>query len=219
MKAIVTLCTVVVLLWWSNNVLFAQNSGLHSHISAAVTMSPNAESVSALSIGPLLDIKYAFENIWFIGGQVGVSYVSLDRKSYGKESSVNVGNPILMAGYTNPFSSEHVSTDIAVKAGVPLATFPGTIPDNRITEFNCNNANSAYVDISMATLKVGWASFVSSLSLENNYHSQNSVFIGFDFSLFDRTFQTDFNINIDKPNGIMEETPKPFWGVLLGATL
>lgn len=115
MKTIAKLCVAAcIALGVGSTSSVAQTSGLQSQLSVAVTMSPHAESVSAVSISPLLGVKYAFENNWFIGGHVGVSYVSVDRKSYGTESSFNVGNPILMAGYNTLISSSTLSADVAL---------------------------------------------------------------------------------------------------------
>ena len=62
---------------------------------------------------------------------------------------------------------------------------------------------------------LGWKSYLTSISIENNNYDQNSISIGTDFNLFENEIKTDFNLNIDYPNGFVEKTPKPFWGVVL----
>ena len=64
-------------------------------------------------------------------------------------------------------------------------------------------------------LRLGWNSYLTSISIENNNYDQNSISIGTDFNLFENEIKADFNLNIDYPNGLVEETPKPFWGVVL----
>lgn len=155
-----------------------------------------------------------------------------------------------------------------------MATYPGSIPENRITEFNYNNANSSFgwkdpfiwlmnivplttefdmttkfnkvfsflikaepaylisinsrssqfcfsgilginTNIGITDLRLGWVTFYSSQSLENNINTQNSMFIGTQLNLFRKIYQIDFNVNIDEPNGIIEKTAKPNWGINL----
>ena len=64
-------------------------------------------------------------------------------------------------------------------------------------------------------IRLGWNSYLTSTSIENNNYDQNSISIGTDFNLFENEIKADFNLNIDYPNGLVEKTSKSFWGVVL----
>lgn len=265
---------IILSIFFYSNKSFSQNNGFEYSLNFGFTLTPNGENVSAFSISPLLEVKYFLGKNHFIGGQLGLTYVSLNRNGYENQTSFDIGNPILMAGFANHQLLNNLSADWIFKVGIPLATFPGTLSQNRLTEFNYNNANSSYgwrdpfvwlmnivpivgeanfrysisrnvsfnikaapsylisinsrpsrfalsseiessIDIENLTVRLGWASFYSGLSLENNLHNQNSLFIGCNFDMFNHNFETDFNLNIDRPNGILEETAKPFWGIVI----
>lgn len=58
--------------------------------------------------------------------------------------------------------------------------------------------------------------FISSGNLENNDHNQSSAGIKFSFSSPLGKTSLKTILNIDKPNGISADEPKPFWGVVAG---
>ena len=257
-----------------HSIVLAQTKSFDLRSSIALTFTPYAEDISTTSISPLLILKYNLNKDYYIGTKLGVSYVKLNRKNYGTENSFDIGNLIVSAGIKNAIDFHNIKTDATLNIGVPLATFPGNIPSNRLTEFNYNNANSAYgwgepfiwlmnivpitieantkielnrdlnlllkvepgyliavnsrpsgtaiatnieakYNLGKLNMRFGWKSYLTSISLENNNYDQNSVLIGIDFNVFENEFKTDFNLNIDYPNGLVEKTPKPYWGVVL----
>jgi hypothetical protein len=255
-------------------IVFSQENGLNYDLAVGFTLSPNTEDVSAFSISPKLEIVYGFQNNWNVGASIGLGYLKLNRINYGTESSFDLGNLIISVGKRKINLIANTLFSVKFKAGIPLATYPGNIPDNRITEFNYNNGNSSFgwkdpftwlmniipittefnittqinnefsllikaepaylisinsrpsqfclsgilglnTNIGATELRIGWITFYSSLSLENNIHTQNSMFIGTNMNLFSKIYQIDFNLNIDEPNGIIEKTAKPNWGINL----
>lgn len=255
----------------------AQNKNFTTVLSTAFTSSAKSGDVSALSVSPVIELSYRFDNNWKLSAKAGLSYLSLKRNVNQTESKISLGNTILSLGSENIKFIGEIDIALNINAGIPLATNPGSIPQNRLSEYNLNNANSAfgwrepliwimnivpvsteinltknlngYISINAkfepgylisinsrpsrfslltittlnfnfnpANLEIGWSSFYSGLSLENNNHVQNSVFAGITFKIADKDFGFSFNLNIDKPNGVMEKTTKPFWGVSLGTS-
>ena len=155
-----------------------------------------------------------------------------------------------------------------------MATYPGNIPDNRLVEFNYNNANCAYgwtdphlwsmniipividaqiagvlttdfkYDVNLSPsylvsvnsrpsrvafsataegdysfsgihLRAGAALFVSGLSIENNDYDQHSLWIGSNIRFLDTETRIDLHLNLDQPNGILSQGPKPTWGFVI----
>lgn len=265
--------TLVILIIFSE-IVFPQKKGFNYDLAVGFTFSPKTEDISAFSLSPKLEVVYEFENDWQAGFEIGLSYLRLNRINYGIESSFRIGNPIISFGKSkiNLFANSVV--DFKINTGIPLATYPGNIPDNRLTEFNYNNANSSFgwkdpftwlmnivpvttefnlqtsvtdelsflvkaepaylisinsrpsrfcfsgifglnINTGITDLRLGWVLFYSELSLENNNYSQTSIFIGTNISLFNKVYQIDFNLNIDRPNGITDKTAKPNWGINL----
>lgn len=262
---------------FSSNI-FSQEKGFNYNLAIAFTFSPNTEDVSAFSISPKFEFVYGFKNNWNLGVLAGLSYLKLNRCNYETESSFNLGNLIISAGKSNINLTANTIVAMKIKAGIPLAIYPGSIPKNRITEFNYNNANSSYgweeafvwmmnivpltaefktkikvndklslllktepgflvsinsrpsqfcfssnlglnTNIGVFNLSLGWVLFYSSLSLENNIHTQNSIYIGTQMDLLSKICEIDFSLNIDKPNGIIEKTAKPNWGIKFKTSL
>jgi hypothetical protein len=257
----------------SQMLIFSQTQNFEINAAVGLTFTPAAEDINTISISPLLNIKYNLSEDYFIGAKLGASFVKLNRKNYNIESSFDVANIILGGGIKNLRVYDNIKTDVLLNVGVPLATFPGNIPSNRLTEFNYNNANSSYgwsepfvwlmnvVPITIETntnfelnkklcfllkvepgyliainsrpsgsvvatkleakynfgkvnFRLGWRTYLTSISIENNNYDQNSISVGLDYKLLQNEFKTDFNLNIDYPNGITERTPKPFWGLV-----
>lgn len=117
---------------------------IEGEVGIALTLAPTSAEVSATGISPTLRGRYRLGASWFAEWQLGVSFVALQRTGYGSEQTIDFGNPMLGIGYKDLFRRERLSADLTLRAGIPLATFPGNIPDNRLTEFNYNNANSAW---------------------------------------------------------------------------
>lgn len=254
--------------------VFSQSQNFEIKTAVGLTFAPAAEDINTICISPLLNIKYNLSEDYFIGAKIGASFVKLNRKNYEMESSFDAGNIILGGGIKNLRVYYNINTDALLNVGVPLATFPGNIPSNRLTEFNYNNANSAYgwnepfvwlmnvIPITIETntnielnkklcfqlkvepgyliainsrpsgsvlatkleakynfgqvdFRLGWRTYLTSISIENNNYDQNSISVGLDFKLLKNEFKTDFNLNIDYPNGITEKTAKPYWGLIL----
>lgn len=258
----------------SQNIVFSQTKNFELKTSIALAFTPSAEDISTTSISPLIIFNYNLSAGYLIGAKFGASYVSLNRKNYKNENSFDIGNIIVRGGLINAIDYDNIKTDATINIGVPLATFPGNIPSNRLTEFNYNNANNAFgwgdpfiwlmnvVPITIGTntkvelskelilkvkfepgylisvnsrpsgtaiaakieakynfgkfnMRLGWNSYLTSISIENNNYDQNSISIGTDFNLFENEIKADFNLNIDYPNGFVEKSPKSFWGVVL----
>ena len=272
MMKIIVLISIIIIN--SQNIVFSQTKNFGLRTSIALAFTPSATDINTTSVSPLLIFNYNLSKKYFIGAKFGVSFVRLNRMDYQTENSFDIGNIIVRGGLINAIDYDNIKTDATLNIGVPLATFPGNIPSNRLTEFNYNNANNAYgwsepfvwlmnvipitietntkVDLNtelslllkvepgylfsinsrpsgtaIATkietkysfghlnIRLGWNSYLTSTSIENNNYDQNSISIGTDFNLFENEIKADFNLNIDYPNGLVEKTSKSFWGVVL----
>lgn len=271
LKKLVLISIIIIIF---QNIVFSQTKNFEVKSSTALAFTPSVEDITTTSISPILIFNYKLGKDYVIGAKLGASFVILNRKDYTTQNSFDIGNIILKGGLINAIDYYNIKTDATLNFGVPLATFPGNIPDNRLTEFNYNNANSAYgwadpyiwlmnvVPITIETnskvelnkelslllkvepgyliavnsrpsgtamatnleakyslgqvnIRLGWKSYITSISMENNNYDQNSLSIGTNFKLFENECKTDFNLNIDYPNGLAENTPKPFWGVVI----
>jgi hypothetical protein len=133
---------VVALLTAAN--VTAQNTGFIAKSSVAISLAPVSDEVSAASVSPILGARYTFTNGFHFEAQAGLTALRLNRIGYGSTNNVRVGNPILAGGYRWESIDGQKKYEVNLRTGIPLATFPGKIPDNRLVEFNYNNANCAY---------------------------------------------------------------------------
>ena len=58
--------------------------------------------------------------------------------------------------------------------------------------------------------------FTSTKSIENNNYDQHSIGLGTDIAFGSITGMVDAHVNIDAPNGLAVDAPKPTWGVIVG---
>lgn len=124
--------------------VFAQDAGFNVRTSIAFSLAPASEEVSAASVSPILGARYTFANGFHIDTEVGLAALRLIRSGYGTTNNVRIGNPMLSGGYHGKSIDGQEHYEVNLRIGIPLATFPGNIPDNRLVEFNYNNANCAY---------------------------------------------------------------------------
>ena len=80
---------------------FAQNKDLNIKLSLGFNFSNRSNDVKMFNISPVIEINYIFNNNWFIGSQVGFSYLRLDRDAYSTQTRFDIGNQIISIGKKN----------------------------------------------------------------------------------------------------------------------
>lgn len=231
--------------------------------------------ISATTVSSVIAASYRTSETFSIALDLGIAYCSSERSLNNAESSVVLGNPLLGAIVDIDLLADLRNERLGVFVGVPLATFPGNIPDNRHVEFTYNNANSMRgwsapylwlmnvvplvvdargtlaiseqwsADLTLMpaflysvsrnpsqltwastlgiahhiddfTPRLSWSMFTSTTSIENNNYDQHSLCLGTDIALGSTTAMIDVRMNLDAPNGVAVDAPKPTWGVMIG---
>ncbi|HPN36859.1 MAG TPA: hypothetical protein PL041_00560 [Melioribacteraceae bacterium] len=108
------------------------------------TNTPTSANISSFTFSPLLEIGYKLKNEYYFALKMGATYTRLERIGYSTDSRTDFANPIVTFGYINNKLSGISNLDMLLNIGIPLATFPGNIPQNRLSEFNYTNANNIY---------------------------------------------------------------------------
>ncbi len=275
-RSLLTAALTTVLLLWT---LTAQAGTDSTGFSISADLGFNSISsdlnISAVTLSSEIIASYRTSTSFSVVIDLGLAYCTSERSLDNVESSVVVGNSLVGAVWDVDVLSFLRDEQIGLSAGVPLATFPGNIPENRHVEFTYNNANSMRgwsapytwimnvvpviadiggslpfnehlsadarlmpaflysvnrnpsqltfagtlgisVHLEDFTPRLSWSMFTTTSSIENNNYDQHSLCLGTDVSLGSTTGTLDLRMNLDAPNGVSVNAPKPFWGVLIG---
>lgn len=122
----------------------AEGPQLGVQAAVAVPPMPQGEGVTGLTVSPWIETGVTFDGELHMGIQWGCTMVRLTRSGYERSARFDAGNPLFFLRYHGIANGDRLHYRVGIRAGIPLATFPGSIPSNRLAEFNYNNANSAY---------------------------------------------------------------------------
>ncbi len=123
--------------------MYAQNN---LEIKGNITFStaPSSANLNSFTFSPLVEIGYKLHDEYYFAIKFGATYTKLERLGYNTESRTDLSNPIVIVGYLDNKVTKFSTIDMLLNLGIPLATFPGNISKNRLSEFNYNNANNMY---------------------------------------------------------------------------
>ncbi len=105
---------------------------------------PRDSEISTFSLSPKFGIDYLITTNLHANLTMGFSYTVLNVSGYLEQNSFDFGNPIITILKKLNNSSLFKNNSIAIGVGIPLATYPGSIPENRMTEQNFLQAMSSY---------------------------------------------------------------------------
>lgn len=111
-------------------------------MSSTFSFNTTQQGIQIHSVSAVLGARYKLSDGLLTGLEVPFSFVALHREKSDDETSYRFGNPSLSVGVKDDgvFGAEG---SLLFRVGIPLATFPGDIPGNRIAELNYDYANSA----------------------------------------------------------------------------
>lgn len=274
-----TLNTFTVLFLLSTTLMQLRAQEESSPLNVSIDLGFNSISsdldISATTVSSVIGVSYHTSPGFAITLDLGFANCSSERSLQNNESSFVIGNPLLGVQWDVDVLSGLRNERVGVSVGAPLATFPGTIPENRHVEFTYTIANSmrgwtapylwlmnvvplvveahgelpiseqlsAQATLSPAFLysvnressqltfastlgvsyhtdvvtpRLSWSMFTSTKSIENNNYDQHSIGIGTDIAFGGIIGMVDAHVNIDAPNGLAVDAPKPTWGVIIG---
>ena len=133
------------LVLFSGSLLIAQQSepDLKVSMSSAFSFSTTQQGVQINSVSSVLGVRYMLNQGIVSEFEVPLSFVTLLREKGDYETSFRFGNPSLSIGLKDD-TFYGAEGSLLLRVGIPLATFPGDIQGNRITELNYDYANSAF---------------------------------------------------------------------------
>ncbi len=112
-------------------------------LEAALALEPSDAELDTWSLSLVVDARHTFRSGFDLGVVAGVSGMGIEVDGQPARSGVDVGNPVLAAGFSLALQPT-LRLRAGLRAGAPLATFPGGIAENRRVEHAYRVANGAH---------------------------------------------------------------------------